>query len=61
MNYENMTRRQVLCFGDSNTYGYDPARDGATAMMSATRWCCRTCWATAGAWSRKGCPAHRRV
>lgn len=28
MNYENMTRRRVLCFGDSNTYGYDPARDG---------------------------------
>ena len=24
MNYENMTRRRVLCFGDSNTYGYDP-------------------------------------
>lgn len=28
MNYENMTRRRVLCYGDSNTYGYDPARDG---------------------------------
>ena len=28
MKYENMTRRRVLCFGDSNTYGYDPARDG---------------------------------
>ena len=28
MHYENMTRRRVLCFGDSNTYGYDPARDG---------------------------------
>ena len=28
MTYENMTRRRVLCYGDSNTYGYDPARDG---------------------------------
>ena len=56
MNYENMTRRRVLCFGDSNTHGYcaDPAAmtlpaTGAMATMSATRWCCRTCWATAGA------------
>ena len=24
MTYENITERQVLCFGDSNTYGYDP-------------------------------------
>lgn len=28
MTYENITERQVLCFGDSNTYGYDPVRDG---------------------------------
>lgn len=28
MNYENITQRRVLCYGDSNTYGYDPARDG---------------------------------
>ena len=28
MNYENIKERRVLCFGDSNTYGYDPARDG---------------------------------
>ncbi len=28
MNFENMPRRRVLCYGDSNTYGYDPARDG---------------------------------
>ena len=28
MNYENITERRVLCFGDSNTYGYDPERDG---------------------------------
>ena len=28
MTYENITERQVLCFGDSNTYGYDPVRNG---------------------------------
>lgn len=28
MNYSNITERRVLCYGDSNTYGYDPARDG---------------------------------
>lgn len=28
MNYENIKEHRVLCFGDSNTYGYDPARDG---------------------------------
>ena len=28
MNYENIKERRVLCFGDSNTYGYDPVRDG---------------------------------
>ena len=28
MNYENIAERRVLVFGDSNTYGYDPQRDG---------------------------------
>lgn len=28
MDFGNMPRRRVLCYGDSNTYGYDPARDG---------------------------------
>lgn len=28
MNYENISQRRVLVFGDSNTYGYDPVRDG---------------------------------
>lgn len=28
MSYENISERRVLVFGDSNTYGYDPARDG---------------------------------
>ena len=28
MNYVNIKERRVLCFGDSNTYGYDPVRDG---------------------------------
>ena len=28
MNYSNITERRVLCYGDSNTYGYDPTRDG---------------------------------
>ena len=27
MNYENMTRRRVLSFGDSYTYAYDPPGD----------------------------------
>ncbi len=60
MKYENMTRRRVLCFGDSNTYGYDPARDGRYGDDERTRWCCRTCWATAGAWSR-GLPGRTAV
>ncbi len=28
MDYENITERRILVFGDSNTYGYDPERDG---------------------------------
>ena len=28
MDYSNITERRVLCYGDSNTYGYDPAHDG---------------------------------
>lgn len=27
-NYSNITERRVLCYGDSNTYGYNPATDG---------------------------------
>ncbi len=53
MNYENMTRRRVLCFGDSNTYGYDPARDGRYGDDERYPMVLRTCWATAGAWSRR--------
>lgn len=26
--FSNITERRVLCYGDSNTYGYDPATDG---------------------------------
>lgn len=57
MNYENMTRRRVLCFGDSNTYGYDPARDGRYGDDERYPMVLQDlCWATAGAWSRRGCP-----
>ena len=42
--------KNVLCFGDSNTYGYDPAgmRDG-TAVRYAhdVRWWCLRCASTA--------------
>ena len=34
--------KNVLCFGDSNTYGYDPAgmRDGtAVRYAQDVRWC----------------------
>lgn len=45
--------KNVLCFGDSNTYGYDPAgmRDG-TAVRYAhdVRWCV---WPSA-TWARAG-------
>ena len=56
MNYENMTRRRVLCFGDSNTYGYDPARDGRYGDDERYPMVLQDLLATAGAWSRRGCP-----
>ena len=39
---EGLTMKNVLCFGDSNTYGYDPAgmRDGtAVRYAQDVRWC----------------------
>lgn len=37
--------KNVLCFGDSNTYGYDPAgmRDG-TAVRAMRRMCAGAAW-----------------
>ena len=42
MNYSNITERRVLCYGDSNTYGYDPARPSAIPA------CCKPCLAASG-------------
>ena len=68
MNYENMTRRRVLCFGDSNTYGYDPARDGRYGdderypmvlqdlLLDENDGTALLRLLTAGAWSKRGCP-----
>ena len=41
--------KSVLCFGDSNTYGYDPAgmRDGtAVRYAQDVRWWCPRCAST---------------
>ena len=36
MKFDNFPRRRILAFGDSNTYGYDPATDGRYG--DAERW-----------------------
>ena len=61
MTYENITARQVLCFGDSNTYGYDPCVTAVMAPMSATRWCCNPCWVRLGRCGGRPARPHRRV
>ena len=33
--------QEILCFGDSNTWGYDPVTGGDSRAMSAGPACCR--------------------
>ena len=58
MTYENMTRRRVLCYGDSNTYGYDPARDGRYGDDERYPMVLQNLLGD-GWWLKKACPAAR--
>jgi hypothetical protein len=66
----------ILCFGDSNTWGSDPA-DDERRFPWPVRWpgvlqrllgggvhvvraCCNACWAAASTSSRRGSAAVRR-
>ena len=57
MTYENITERQVLCFGDSNTYGYDPVRDGRYGPDERYPMVLQSLLGPAGPLRRKACPA----
>lgn len=48
MDYSNIAQRRVLVFGDSNTYGYDPARDGR--YTEEERYPCRLQALLGGGW-----------
>lgn len=48
-----MEQTTILCYGDSNTYGYDPHTDGERYPLEA-------CWTTPfGPGAGGGVPGHR--
>jgi hypothetical protein len=45
--------RTVLCYGDSNTWGYEAGTEARLGRWSAGRACSSARWATTCMWSRK--------